>query len=115
MGNKNFHDKPYDAGTLGKLRVFELYAQEWIPVFLSRAEPPFNEVHLFDFFCGPGTDPIGVPGPPRRVPAQLRAYHEKGLAGWNKVRIAVHLFDQDPEKVASLKSNNAMLAICKNK
>jgi len=29
MGNKNFHDKPYDAGTLGKLRVFELYAQEW--------------------------------------------------------------------------------------
>ena len=38
MGNKDFHDKPFDAGTLAKLRIFELYAQEWIPVFVSPAK-----------------------------------------------------------------------------
>jgi hypothetical protein len=56
MGNKDFHNKPYDAGTLAKLRIFELYTQEWIPVFLSQPEPKFREMHIFDFFCGPGAD-----------------------------------------------------------
>ncbi|MGA3268459.1 MAG: three-Cys-motif partner protein TcmP [Verrucomicrobiota bacterium] len=104
MSKKDFHDKPYDAGTLAKLRIFELYTQEWIPVFLSRAEPPFNEVHLFDFFCGPGTDSRSVSGSPLRILGQLRAYYQKGLAGWNKVHIVAHLFDENQEKVALLKS-----------
>ena len=60
MATKDFHDKPYDAGTLAKLRIFELYTQEWIPVFLSKPDPRFKEVHLFDFFSGPGTDSKGV-------------------------------------------------------
>ena len=56
MGNKDFHNRPYDAGTLAKLTIFELYTQEWIPVFLSRAKPSFEAVHIFDFFSGPGRD-----------------------------------------------------------
>jgi len=43
MGNAGFHDEPYDAGTLTKLKIFELYVQEWTPVFTSRPEPPFSE------------------------------------------------------------------------
>lgn len=104
MGNRDFHDKPYDAGTLAKLRIFEFYAQEWIPVFVSRPEPKFKEVHIFDFFSGPGTDSEGTPGSPLRILSQLRAYHEKGMAGWNKVRIAVHLLDKDQNKISSLRS-----------
>ena len=104
MGSKDFHDKPYDAGTLAKLRIFELYTQEWIPVFLSQAEPKFEALHIFDFFCGPGTDTGGVLGSPLRILAQLRAYHEKGLAGWSKVGIMVHLLDEDPEKIKALKN-----------
>jgi three-Cys-motif partner protein len=72
MGRLDFHDKPYDAGTLAKLRIFELYAQEWIPVFLSQPELKFKEVHIFDFFCGPGTDSERVHGSPLRVLGQLR-------------------------------------------
>jgi len=99
----DFHDQPYDAGTLTKLRIFELYSQEWIPVFLSQPEPKFEEVHIFDFFCGPGTDAAGVHGSPLRILNQLRGYHQKGMAGWEKVRIEVHLFDEDAEKIERLK------------
>lgn len=99
---KDFHDKPYDAGTLAKLRIFELYAQEWIPVFLAPREPKFAEVHIFDFFSGPGRDSAGVHGSPLRILDQLRGYQRKGLAGWNKIRIVVHLFDEDSEKIAQL-------------
>ena len=99
---KDFHGKPYDAGTRTKLRIFELYSQEWIPVFLSQPEPKFEEVHIFDFFCGPGVDSAGVYGSPLRILDQLRSYHKKGMAGWNKVRIVVHLFDEDREKIEQL-------------
>jgi three-Cys-motif partner protein len=99
----DFHDKPYDAGTLTKLRIFELYSQEWIPVFLSQPDPKFEEVHIFDFFCGPGTDAAGVHGSPLRILNQLRGYHQKGMAGWEKVRIEVHLFDEDAQKIEQLK------------
>jgi three-Cys-motif partner protein len=102
--NADFHDKPFDAGTLAKLRIFELYTQEWVPVFVSQREPKFSHVHIFDFFCGPGTDSKGVPGSPLRILSQLRDCHQSGMAGWNKVQIVAHLFDADGEKVALLKS-----------
>jgi three-Cys-motif partner protein len=104
MGNQDFHEKPYDDGTLAKLRIFELYAQEWIPVFVSKPNPHFKAVHIFDFFCGPGTDSQGVNGSPLRILAQLRDYHAKGVAGWSKVGIFVHLFDADQVKIDKLQS-----------
>ncbi len=98
-----FHEKPYDSGTLAKLNIFELYAQEWIPVFLSREKPPFpGGVHIFDFFCGPGSDSTGVTGSPLRLLKQLRGYYEKRLAGWEKVPIVVHLHDENARKIERL-------------
>lgn len=104
MGSKDFHDKAYDEGTRTKLQIFELYTQEWIPVFLSQPNPRFKEVHLFDFFSGPGTDSEGVYGSPLRTLNLLRRYHKRGMAGWDKARIVVHLFDDNEEKSAALKS-----------
>ena len=104
MPRSDFHDKPYDDGTLSKLRIFELYAQEWIPVFLSQAEPKFEEVHIFDLFSGPGQDSAGNYGSPLRILDQLRRYHRKGLAGWRKVRVAAHMFDSDRRKTERLAS-----------
>jgi three-Cys-motif partner protein len=100
----DFHNRPYDAGTATKLRIFELYAQEWIPVFLAPAQPRFKEAHVFDFFCGPGSDVTGAYGSPLRILSQLRDYHRRGMAGWSKVRIVVHLFDEDEKKVGRLAS-----------
>jgi three-Cys-motif partner protein len=102
MGNRHFHEEPYDAGTLTKLKIFELYAQEWIPVFTSRSEPPFEEIHIFDLFCGPGTDAKNVYGSPLRVLDQLRRYQKIGMAGWAKVRIVAHFSDSNSDKVQEL-------------
>src|ERR1041385_3597066 len=101
---KDFHDKPYDEGTLAKLRIFELYTQEWIPVFISPAQPKFGEIHIFDFFCGPGKDSAGILGSPLRILSQLRAYHQKALAGWGKVPFCVHFFDEDSAKIETLRA-----------
>lgn len=102
MPDPAFHDKPFDPGTLTKLKIFELYTQEWVPVFLSSAQPPFPEVHIFDFFCGPGMDSIGQHGSPLRVLSVLRRYQERGLAGWDKVTTVAHFFGSDAEKIARL-------------
>lgn len=107
MAKSNFHDEPFDTGTLRKLEIFELYIQEWIPVFLSPPEPKFSEVHIFDFFCGPGADQNGKYGSPLRILDQLRRYHRKRLQSWNKVRIQVHFSDADPKKIATLESTLA--------
>lgn len=102
MSNSGFHEKPYDAGTLTKLRIFEFYVQAWIPVFVSRPEPAFSELHIFDLFSGPGTDSAGSPGSPLLILRQLRSYQASGMAGWSKVKIAVHFSDANEEKIDEL-------------
>lgn len=103
MPADDFHDKPFDEGTLTKLQIFELYAREWFPVFLSLEKPRRPAIHVFDFFAGPGTDSGNVLGSPLRLLRQLRDY--QGSDGWGKVHIHVHFYDEDPDKIAQLKEN----------
>lgn len=103
MSNADFHEKPYDAGSLTKLKIFELYVQEWIPVFVSQPEPRFREIHLFDLFSGPGTDAVNQLGSPLRMVHQLRSYAMRGMAGWSKVEIVVHFSDADAGKTERLR------------
>lgn len=105
MSPDDFHNKPFDEGTLTKLQIFELYAREWFPVFLAREKPLRNTIHVFDFFAGPGTDTQNTPGSPLLLLRQLRDY--RGAQGWGKVRIHVHFYDEDSDKVARLKENIA--------
>ena len=103
MSKRSFHKEPYDAGTLTKLQIFESYIEAWIPVFTSQPHPHFPEIHLFDFFSGPGTDAAGVLGSPLRILRQLKSYQASGrLHGWNKVRVNVNLSDANSGKVAEL-------------
>ncbi|MGE3152324.1 MAG: three-Cys-motif partner protein TcmP [Nitrospiraceae bacterium] len=105
MSPEDFHDKPFDEGTLTKLQIFELYAREWLPVFLAPEKPWRNAIHVFDFFAGPGTDIQNIPGSPLRLLRQLQEY--RGAQGWGKVRIHVHFYDEDSGKIAQLKQNIA--------
>jgi len=59
---KDFHDKAFDEGTKVKLRLFENYIAEWLPVFLSSAKR--KRINIVDFFAGPGRDVKGVEGSP---------------------------------------------------
>ncbi len=99
----DFHDKPFDEGTLSKLQLFELYAREWLPVFLSKTEPTWREVHVFDFFAGPGTDVSGEFGSPLRILRQIDSFRD--LAGFSKTSIAVHFSDESKTKIEKLKAN----------
>lgn len=105
MSIDDFHDKPFDEGTVTKLHIFELYAREWFPVFLSPEKPLRKVIHVFDFFAGPGTDCNNVLGSPLRLLRQLQEY--QGTQGWEKVGIHVHFYDEDSDKIARLEENIA--------
>lgn len=99
----DFHAKPFDEGTLTKLQIFELYGREWLPVFLSRDKPPRKELHVFDFFAGPGADSVGQPGSPLRLFRQLQSVPT--FAGAPHVKVVAHFYDADPAKIALLKNS----------
>lgn len=103
MAPDDFHNRPFDEGTLTKLQIFELYAREWLPVFLARAEPAprKTEVHIFDFFAGPGTDSTGTLGSPLRLLRQLADVQH--LPGWSTVQVHAHFYDSDATKIAQLR------------
>ncbi|MGZ8900611.1 MAG: three-Cys-motif partner protein TcmP, partial [Limisphaerales bacterium] len=103
MVTEDFHEKPFDEGTLTKLDIFELYAREWIPVFLSSKSTSLQKVRIFDFFAGPGTDSHGEFGSPLRLLRQLKDYTH--LQNCGKLTISAHLFDEDENKIQTLKSN----------
>jgi three-Cys-motif partner protein len=98
-----FHDKKFNEGTLTKLALFELYARQWLPVFLSQPDRPWKSVHVFDFFAGPGCDSQGEPGSPLRILRQLNTF--SFLPAWPKTKVVAHFFDSDAEKIESLKRN----------
>ena len=94
MPIKDLHKKPFDEGTLTKLQIFELYAREWLPVFLSKSTPFRPKIHLYDFFAGPGTDSKNIHGSPLRILQYLKNF--QGMDGWDRVKIHVHFFDNAP-------------------
>jgi hypothetical protein len=97
----DFHAKPFDEGTLTKLQILELYAREWLPVFLARTQTKFTSIHIFDFFAGPGTDSVGVPGSPIRLIKQIDSM--RSLPGWGNVTFHAHFSDAEAKKILVLK------------
>lgn len=98
----DFHEKPFDEGTLAKLELFQLYARAWLPVFLSGAEPVWPEVHIFDFFAGPGQDVAGTAGSPLRIVQEAIDCRHKLIEG--KVHLHFHFSDADEAKTRALES-----------
>jgi len=103
MAGEDFHEKPFDEGTLTKLDIFQLYTREWLPVFLAREQEWLRAVHLYDFFAGPGVDATGALGSPLRTMEVLREYSTRGLSALGKVGITAHFSDGSAEKVDSLR------------
>lgn len=90
----NLHDKPFDETTLTKLKLFEDYAQAWIPTFVM--QPKFHEIHIFDFFAGTGYDINGVAGSPIRILDKIT--EQRGNIFKNKVKIIFHINEFDKSK-----------------
>ena len=99
MAIKDLHDEPFDEATIAKLKLFEDYAQAWIPTFLMQRK--VDEIHIFDFFSGPGYDKNFVSGSPIRILSKILEY--KGYFFKNKVRIVTHFNEYEPKKVKQTK------------
>jgi three-Cys-motif partner protein len=100
MPRPDINAKPFDEGTLTKLEVFQLYVREWLPVFLAREKIVWSQVHLFDFFCGSGTDSKGISGSPLRILEELQK--QPAWLARRDVSTTVHFFDDKPEKIQEL-------------
>lgn len=103
MSYKDLHLKPFDKGTIAKLEIFEKYAQEWIPTFVMQA-PKVSEIHIFDFFAGPGYDSEQIPGSPIRILQKITEQLGNILA--KKTRIFLHLNEFEPSKIKQRKFIN---------
>jgi three-Cys-motif partner protein len=98
---EGFHEKVFDEGTLTKLRIIELYAREWLPVFVGPRRITKREVHVFDFFAGPGSDRQGQLGSPLRLLRQLHQF-VRGLSE-SAGCVHAHFFDKDTRKISLLR------------
>ena len=106
MGNRRFHSQAFDDGTLLKLEIFRGYIREWLPVFLSKKSYP--EVHIYDFFAGPGTDAKGNPGSPLLIIDELEQYLTSDKAPLAPdVRVFLHFNDADCDKMVQLEATIA--------
>ena len=109
MSYRDLHNKPFDKGTIAKLDIFESYAKAWIPTFVMQKK--VSEIHIFDFFSGPGFDSNNIPGSPIRILQKIDEQLENILA--QKTKIVLHLNEYEPKnkvqnKFEQLKNN------CKN-
>ncbi len=94
MGAKNIHIEPFDKGTITKLEIFEDYAQAWIPTFVMQSHVP--EIHIFDFFAGPGYDSNNVAGSPIRLLQKINEHLGNILL--KKTKIILHFNEFEPTK-----------------
>lgn len=101
MPTKDLHDLPFEEGTLFKLDIFEDYAKAWIPTFVMQSR--ISEIHIFDFFAGPGYDLKDVPGSAIRILKSLKD-QIKNLSE-RKVTAVVHLNEFDKAKYNLLKQS----------
>lgn len=97
----DFHNKPFDEGTIAKLEMFQLYAREWLPVFLSKMDPVFPHVHIFDFFAGPGMDMNGTSGSPLRMVDEVLQSRHRLADG--KLKLHLHFSDASKAKIQTLR------------
>ncbi|MGN6802351.1 MAG: hypothetical protein ACTHJN_10620, partial [Ginsengibacter sp.] len=106
MPYRDLHSKPFDETTITKLEIFQDYAHAWIPTFVMQSG--IQEIHVFDFFAGPGYDKNGIPGSPIRLLENINS--QLGNFFKTKTKIVLHFNEFEPgnkkqEKYKLLKQN----------
>ena len=105
---RNLFRKPFDEGTRDKLKIFEDYLKEWLPVFVARKEIIWEEIKIFDLFAGEGFDINNTPGSPALIIKALKDNEE--LIVKSKVKIKVIINEYDKDKFEILQKNLETIA-----
>lgn len=90
----DLHAKPFDEGTLAKLDIFSDYVEAWLPTFIMQDH--IKEIHIFDFFSGPGYDKDGKMGSPLLILDKIKNYI--GNIFQHKTKIVLHFNEFEPNK-----------------
>ena len=110
----DFHSKPFDEGTKVKLRLFEDYIREWLPVFLTQASG-HERINIVDFFAGPGKDVNGIPGSPLVALKEIRKFTSQIRSKGTPVHLLLN--EKAPRKAATLsrtlRDQNVPADLCK--
>ncbi len=97
---KDIHAKPFDESTTVKLELFKLYLREWLPVFIQER---VENIEIFDFFSGPGTDSEGTEGSPLIILDEV-AKHCKEIIQ-SKIQLKLVFNDKTWSKIDKLQEN----------
>jgi len=95
MARKDIFEKAFDEGTLAKLKIFEDYFKEWLPVFISKKDPIWMEIQILDLFAGEGKDIDGTYGSPLRILSILNKNHDLILNSKIKIKVIFNEFDKE--------------------
>lgn len=83
MSSKDIHKEIFDESTFDKLKIFQDYTKEWLPVFIKARTLYWKTINIIDFFAGPGHDSAGNAGSPQLILNELANYNdvikERGL------------------------------------
>lgn len=74
---KDFYENRFDDATQVKLKIFQRYIREWLPVFMTRNRDNRRQktrINIFDFFAGRGQDAAGNPGSPLIIVEEIKNY-----------------------------------------
>lgn len=109
---KDIHKHAFDEGTQTKLEIFKSYVKEWLPVFLKIKEPYWNQIFLYDFFAGEGSDSEGNNGSPLILLDQIKHFCKDIKSKNLSVKIVFN--EKDKKKYNRLiKASDEKLIECK--
>ena len=100
--SKDINKSKFTQETQTKLEIFSECFREWFPVFLHN--PYMNQIHVYDFFAGSGTDSDGEPGSPLLLLSEARGENCSfcsTLRGKNKP-VVFHFNEKMKEKAVAL-------------
>lgn len=103
MPTKSIFSEPFDDGTLFKLKIFNDYFKEWLPVFVSPQKPRYTKIQIFDLFAGMGKDENNISGSPLLILNELNKW--KTLIQEHKLDVTVVLNEYEKKYFLPLKEN----------
>lgn len=96
-----FFKKGFDEVTLIKLKIYENYLEEWLPVPLS-GRMHVKSACIYDMFCGPGKDVNGTSGSP--LVARKVLYKYTDLIRSSAVKVRLIFNDHESSHIETLKT-----------
>lgn len=108
MSSKDLHKTAFDEGSTIKLDIFKAYAKAWVPTFLMQNS--VREIHIFDFFAGPGYDAKGQAGSPIILLEIIKDYIPLIMS--SKTKIIIHFNEFEPNRVAQKKFESLKRNCC---